>query len=390
MSGPTVKDIEISRVLLDLKLCTEVIGKIAGCLDSEEIAKQVTEGLVATFGCAFARIWLVMPDRKALKLISSSGLYTRTDGSFAQVPMGSFKIGKIAQHCIPFLSNCLPEESWVKDKEWAIANGIQGFAGLPLIADDQTIGVLAIFSTTPMDHVLLEVLQVLSLSVSGALASALKHQALLAKSNSISPKKNVPLSEQLAAILGQQKLSMLGNEQLLPAPVCQLLIQLAKRLANFSYRYCRLLYEQDFVILETVISAKDEPQKLPSIQSFEDIAALATTAGGSLVIQSDTPQTIISVRLRVPQVIETENVEQTEEVAGSPLSEREQEVIQLMAQGLRDRDIADQLFISTRTVKFHAKNILTKLEVNTRMQAIFEATKKGWLRYDLTNQSQPD
>jgi len=386
LSGPTVKDIEISRVLLDLKLCTEVIGKFAGCLEPEEIAKQVTDGLVETFGCAFARIWLVMPDRKALKLLSSSGLYTRIDGSFALVPMGAFKIGKIAQHCIPFLSNCLPEESWVKDREWAIANNIQGFAGLPLLANNQTIGVIAIFSTAPMDPGLLEVLQVLSLSVSGALSSALKHQSLIAKSGIVPPQNSIPLSEQLAAILGQQKLSMLGNEQLLTAPIRQLLIDSAKRLSGFCYRYCRLLYEQDLVILETVISTKDDPDCLPSVQSFEDISALADALGGNLTVQSDNPQTLISVRLQIPQSVQKEEQlgEATqyayESALSSPLSDREQEVMQLMANGLRDQGIAEQLFISTRTVKFHAKNILTKLAVNTRMQAIFEATKSGWLR----------
>ena len=57
----------------------------------------------------------------------------------------------------------------------------------------------------------------------------------------------------------------------------------------------------------------------------------------------------------------------------------EQEVMRLLAQGHRDRDIAEQLYISERTVKFHAKNMLEKLGVRTRIQAVFEATQKGWL-----------
>lgn len=362
--------------MLDLKLCTEVISKIAGTLEPEEIAKQTTDGLVEIFGCAFARIWLVLPERKALKLIASSGLYERIDGSFARVPMGSFKIGKIAQNCIPFLSNCLPEESWVKDREWAIANNIQGFAGLPLIAENQTIGVLAIFSSKPMNPGLLEVLQVLSMTISGALSSALKHQKLLAKTNSAALTHTIPLSEKLAEILGQQKLSMLGNEQPLASPIQQLLIETAKRLSSFSNAYSRLIYERNSVILETAISSRTDLENFSSATSFCEIAASARALNGELIIQADSAQTLASAKLQLPQTVEqiADNA-----ATRSPLSQREQEVIQLMAEGHRDRDIANQLFISSRTVKFHAKNILTKLNVSTRMQAIFKASKQGWL-----------
>ncbi|MEO1621393.1 MAG: LuxR C-terminal-related transcriptional regulator [Cyanobacteria bacterium J06632_3] len=372
--------------MLDLKLAAEVIGRVTGCLEPQEISKQITDGLVETFGCAFARIWLVLPDRRALRLMASSGLYTRVDGDFAQVPMGSFKIGKIAQNCIPFLSNCLPEESWVKDRQWAIDNGIQGFVGLPLMAQENAIGVLAIFSKTPINPGVLEVLQLLSLSVAGTLSSALTHQSVLATSVNAQSQRTIPLSEQLAAILGGQKLSMLGNEQRLSPVVQQLLIEFAKRLSDFSYRYCRLVYEPNFVVLETVFATKDAPNNLPSEQSFANAVALAERLGGSIAVQSDEPQTLISVRLQVPR--ETvysqggqaiDNREMRSPLSGSPLSEREQEVIQLLAAGLRDRDIAEQLYISVRTVKFHTKNILTKLNVNTRIQAVFEATKKGWL-----------
>ncbi|MDJ0688161.1 MAG: helix-turn-helix transcriptional regulator [Xenococcaceae cyanobacterium MO_188.B32] len=50
----------------------------------------------------------------------------------------------------------------------------------------------------------------------------------------------------------------------------------------------------------------------------------------------------------------------------------EQEVIQLLAEGLRDREIAQKLFISDRTVKFHINNVVTKLNAKTRIQAIHQ------------------
>lgn len=382
MSNTATTGLEISRVLFDLRLCAEVINKFSGSLDPVEISKRVTDGLVETFGCTFARIWLVSSDRSELELMASSGLYTRLDGSFSRVPMGCFKIGKIAQHCIPFLSNCLPEETWVKDKEWALENKIQGFAGLPLMSEEQSIGVLAIFSDTSMDPGLLEVLQILSLSIASALSSALNHQALIAEMSDRSA--IIPLSENLSNILGQQKLSMLGKEQPLTPTIRQLLITLATQLTDFSYCYCRLIYENTSVTLETLFSAKDNPENIPSEQFFEKNSALVQALGGKFRVQSDEPKTLVSVSLELPQQgqgtpLLSPSPLLPSSLLPSPLSQREQEVMTLLAQGLRDRDIADQLYISVRTVKFHTKNMLTKLKVNTRIQAVFEATQKGWL-----------
>lgn len=64
--------------------------------------------------------------------------------------MEAYKVGKIAQNRVPFLSNQLAGEPWVKDRDWAIANQIQGFAGYPLLAGDRLVGVLAAFSHNPI------------------------------------------------------------------------------------------------------------------------------------------------------------------------------------------------------------------------------------------------
>ena len=137
---------------------------------------MITDGLIDKFDCAFARIWLVNQERTTLTLMASSGLYTRLDGDFAKVPMGAYKVGKIAQHCIPFLSNQLAEESWVKDRQWAIDNKICGFAGLPLAIASNTIGVLAVFSYQPMTAEFLEALRILCSSVAVALNNARLYQ----------------------------------------------------------------------------------------------------------------------------------------------------------------------------------------------------------------------
>ena len=61
------------------------------------------------------------------------------------------------------------------------------------------------------------------------------------------------------------------------------------------------------------------------------------------------------------------------------LSRREREIIQLLARGMRDREIAKRLFISDRTVKFHINNAVTKLNAKTRIQAVHQAYAQGYL-----------
>jgi len=55
------------------------------------------------------------------------------------------------------------------------------------------------------------------------------------------------------------------------------------------------------------------------------------------------------------------------------ISKRELEVLELMAQGLANQEIADKLFVSLNTVKTHSSNLFSKLEVSRRTQAIQKA-----------------
>ena len=57
------------------------------------------------------------------------------------------------------------------------------------------------------------------------------------------------------------------------------------------------------------------------------------------------------------------------------LTEREMEVLKLVAKGMNNRDIARELFISENTVKNHVRNILEKLQIHSRMEAVMIALR---------------
>jgi DNA-binding CsgD family transcriptional regulator len=70
------------------------------------------------------------------------------------------------------------------------------------------------------------------------------------------------------------------------------------------------------------------------------------------------------------------------------LTRREVEVLTLVIEGKSSKEVADQLFVSKRTVDFHLANIYDKLNVTNRVQAFREATRRGLISFNLVGGGQ--
>ena len=70
---------------------------------------------------------------------------------------------------------------------------------------------------------------------------------------------------------------------------------------------------------------------------------------------------------------------ESDPISQGPLSERESEVLGLLAKGLANKQIALALGISEHTVKFHVSSIYTKLNVTNRTEALREGLRGGWI-----------
>ena len=92
-------------------------------------------------------------------------------------------------------------------------------------------------------------------------------------------------------------------------------------------------------------------------------------------------QSLISPSMAIKLLDEFKQMSRGERaVSTSPrLTERELEVLRLVAQGLNNREIAKQLFISENTVKNHVRNILEKLQLLSRMEAVMYAVREKLL-----------
>jgi len=126
------------------------------------ILQRCSDAIVDHLDAAFARIWTIDTDGKMLELRASSGMYTHLDGEHGTVPVGEFKIGKIAAEGTPVLTNAVIGDPNVSDQEWARREGMVSFAGHPLQLSGKTIGVMALFSQKELSDSALKALTSIS------------------------------------------------------------------------------------------------------------------------------------------------------------------------------------------------------------------------------------
>ena len=89
-------------------------------------------------------------------------------------------------------------------------------------------------------------------------------------------------------------------------------------------------------------------------------------------------QSLISPSMAIKLLDEFKQMSRTDrqQVPSPRLTDRELEVLKLVAQGLNNREIAKRLFISENTVKNHVRNILEKLQLHSRMEAVMYAVRE--------------
>jgi len=82
--------------------------------------------------------------------------------------------------------------------------------------------------------------------------------------------------------------------------------------------------------------------------------------------------------------------DKTRELQAQPLTDRETEVLRLAAKGQSNKQIADKLSLSMRTVQAHLRNVFNKLNVGSRTEAVISALKIGLLTFEDITDSQDE
>jgi NarL family two-component system response regulator LiaR len=115
-------------------------------------------------------------------------------------------------------------------------------------------------------------------------------------------------------------------------------------------------------LVQNVLRAGAAGYLLKTASGDEIEQAIRLVRAGKRILSTEATEALIQSRL-TPDL-------------GSDLTDREREILQLMSQGKNNQEIAQLLFIRTPTVKFHVSNILAKLQVKSRTEAVLLAIKQ--------------
>jgi len=105
----------------------------------------------------------------------------------------------------------------------------------------------------------------------------------------------------------------------------------------------------------------------------EVLSAAKAAAEGEVLIDPTTLTRLLH------QVSKEREARRDAEALLGELTDREREILQLLAEGMRNEGIARKLFISPQTVQTHVRNLLAKLEVHSKLEAVAFAVKHGWI-----------
>ncbi|MCZ7531194.1 MAG: response regulator transcription factor [Acidimicrobiia bacterium] len=100
----------------------------------------------------------------------------------------------------------------------------------------------------------------------------------------------------------------------------------------------------------------------------EVVEAVRAVAAGDIVLSPEIGASMLR-ELKSPETLGTSG--------GSPLTAREEEVLQLVADGRSTTEISEELFISAKTVKNHLASVYAKLDARDRTQAVLTAVRRG-------------
>ncbi|HEU0003661.1 MAG TPA: response regulator transcription factor [Ktedonobacteraceae bacterium] len=127
----------------------------------------------------------------------------------------------------------------------------------------------------------------------------------------------------------------------------------------------------DESLVEQCIKAGARGFIVKDIERFDLKRSIRAVARGEAAIDTKAAVAVLAQLRRAPQY--------SNEPAPDPLSSQQIVILRLVAQGLSSREIATRLYLSENTVKGYVQEILHRLGVKNRTEAVMVAVKQGWL-----------
>jgi signal transduction histidine kinase len=155
-----------------LELLNQSIDQMNQKLFEPELLDVVATALTGNLGFAAAQVWLLEPSDGALWRRASHHTTGEPPPVSGRVERGMSEIGQVAELRVPIVTNDPANHRQVGLSPWMTEEGIQAFAGFPLVVGEQLLGVLAVYHRRPLDRNTIELLTLFAQHAATAIQEA--------------------------------------------------------------------------------------------------------------------------------------------------------------------------------------------------------------------------
>ena len=155
-----------------LELLNQSIDQMNQKLFEPELLDVVASALTGNLGFAAAQVWLLEPSDGALWRRASHHTTANPPPVPGRVERGMSEIGQVAELRVPIVTNDPANHRHVGLNPWMTEEGIQAFAGFPLVVGDQLLGVLAVYHRRQLDRNTIELLTLFAQHAATAIQEA--------------------------------------------------------------------------------------------------------------------------------------------------------------------------------------------------------------------------
>jgi signal transduction histidine kinase len=155
-----------------LELLNQSIDQMNQKLFEPELLDVVATALTGNLGFAAAQVWLLEPSDGALWRRASHHTTSNPPPVPGRVERGMSEIGQVGELRVPIVTNDPANHRQVGLSPWMSEEGIQAFAGFPMVVGDQLLGVLAVYHRRPLDRNTIELLTLFAQHAATAIQEA--------------------------------------------------------------------------------------------------------------------------------------------------------------------------------------------------------------------------
>src|SRR5712691_2743103 len=155
-----------------LELLNQSIDQMNQKLFEPELLDVVATALTGNLGFAAAQVWLLEPSDGALWRRASHHTTGEPPPVPGRVERGMSEIGQVAELRVPIVTNDPANHRQVGLNPWMSEEGVQAFAGFPLVVGDQLLGVLTVYHRRPLDRNTIELLTLFAQHAATAIQEA--------------------------------------------------------------------------------------------------------------------------------------------------------------------------------------------------------------------------